>query len=171
MPGPLPKEQRRRRNAPAIPTTSLPAGGRTDPAPDIPVGVELGVTGLAWWEWAWRTPQAAGWASGHEAAVARRASLEDDLAALRDVEGLDLLDIVDEKWPAIRSAVQCVAALATGKLAILREMDALDDRLGLTPKSMAALRWSIKADEPAADAPAADEDGTLAAVHALHAVS
>lgn len=168
MPGPLPKEQRRRRNAPAIPTTSLPAEGRQGPPPEIPVGVELGVTGLAWWEWVWHTPQAAGWASGHEAAVARRASLEDDLAALRDVDGLDFGDVLGGEWPAVRSAIQCLASLATGRLGILRQMDALDDRLGLTPKSMAALRWSIKAAEE--DAPAAEDDGTLAAVHALHAV-
>lgn len=171
MPGPLPQQKRRRRNAPVIPTSSLPASGREGDTPEVPVGVELGVTGLAWWDWAWHTPQAAAWANGHEAAVARRASLEDDLAALRDVEGLDLLDVVDERWPAIKSAVQCVASLATGKLAILRQMDALDDRLGLTPKSMAALRWTITADETPAEKPVDDDGGTLAAVHALHAVS
>lgn len=80
---------------------------------------------------------------GHEGVVARRASLEDDLAALQQVEGLDFEVLVDAKAPEVRQAVQRVAALATGKLQICREMRELDDRLGLTPKAMAQLRWRI----------------------------
>lgn len=112
MPGPLPNPNRRRRNAPTIPTTVLPAEGREGPAPKIPPFVRLGKTGRAWWRWAWATPQAAAWAAGHEGVVARRAMLE-DMAA-------------DEP-----------------SMTLLREMRELDDRLGLTPKAMAALRWTI----------------------------
>lgn len=143
MPGPLPEEARRRTNAPTIPTTVLPWSGRTDPPPRLPPCLKLGKAGRAWWRWAWSTPQAAAWALGHEGVVARRASLEDDLAALQQVEGLDFEVLVDAKAPEVRQAVQRVAALATGKLQICREMRELDDRLGLTPKAMAQLRWRI----------------------------
>ena len=76
--------------------------------------------------------------------MARRASLEDDLAALEAVQGLDFDDLLGEKAMEVRLAVQHVAALATGRLQIVREMRELDDRLGLTPKAMAQLRWTIK---------------------------
>lgn len=171
MPGPLPSQQRRRRNAPTIPTTNLPAGGCSGPAPGVPAWASLGVTGKKWWKWAWKTPQAAAWAPGHEAVVARRASLEDDLAALTAVEGLDVADVCGADWPEMQAVIRHLAALATGKLAILKEMDQLDDRLGLSPKSMAALRWSIVADESDAEKEDDVEDDGLAAVHALHAVS
>jgi hypothetical protein len=156
--GPLPQPQRRRTNAPAIPTTNLPAAGRSGPAPELPPGVELGTVGRAWYDWAWATPQAAAWASGHEGIVARRASLEDDLAALRDVEGLDFAELIAESATAskVDFVVRRVAGLATGRLQILKAMLDLDDRLGLTPKAMAALRWSI-ADGPAE--PAKGEPG------------
>lgn len=93
----------------------------------------------------WSTPQAAGWALGHEAVVARRASLEDDLAALEAVRGIDF-DELGPRADQVRAAVQRVAALATGRLQIIKEMRELDDRLGLTPKAMAQLRWTIEGD-------------------------
>lgn len=76
--------------------------------------------------------------------MARRASLEDDLAALEDVRGLDLDDLGDQ----VRATVARVAALATGRLQIVKEMRELDDRLGLTPKAMAQLRWTIESPAP-----------------------
>lgn len=147
MPGPLPKAagQRRRRNAPTIPTSKLPAGGRVGAAPRSPY--PLAKAGAAWWKWAWHTPQAAAWSAGDLYVVARRASFEDDLEALRTIEGLDLVDVLDDSGRVVRAAVQRVAALATGKLQITKEMREIDDRLGLTPKSMAALRWEIAPDE------------------------
>jgi hypothetical protein len=93
----------------------------------------------------WSTPQSAGWALGHEAVVARRASLEDDLAALEAVQGIDF-DELGPRADQVRAAVQRVAALATGRLQIIKEMRELDDRLGLTPKAMAQLRWTIEGD-------------------------
>jgi len=129
MPGPLPNATRRRRNAPTIPTTVLPVGGRKGRAPKLPPFARLGDAGRAWWLWAWHTPQAAAWAPGHEGVVARRASLED---ALAESDG--------------------------APLALLREVRELDDRLGLTPKAMAQLRWTIgEADEK----PEVERDGKV----------
>lgn len=154
MRGPLPVENHRHRNAPTIPTTTLPAGGREGPAPKLPPYLSLGKQGRAWWRWAWSTPQAAAWAGGHEGIVGRRASLEDDLAALTDVKGLDFEILIGSDGSDLRQAVQRVAALATGRLQLLKEMRELDDRLGLSPKAMAQLRWTIKGSDPvASDAP------------------
>lgn len=119
MPGPLPTGDAVRRNAPTIPTTNLPAAGRPGPVPDPPVSYELGAVASDWWGWAWRTPQACAWDDGALFMVARRAKLEGDLHAMEPGEGL----------------------------AVMREMRELDDRLGLTPKGMAALRWKIVADD------------------------
>lgn len=146
MPGPLPAENKRRRNTPTVPTTKLPVGGRTAPTPRPPTWAKLGKVGKAWWRWAWSTPQACAWAPGHEVMVARRASLEDDLAAIGTVNSLELWEILDaqaEGANEIKALLQRLASLASGRLAICREMRELDDRLGLTPKSMAALRWTI----------------------------
>lgn len=160
--GPLPDPNRRRRNAPTIPTTSLPVSGRPGRAPRPPAWLMLGAAGLAWWRWAWATPQACAWGPGHEVAIARRASLEDDLAAVASVESLDLLDVADaEKTAEVRTVVSRLAALATGRLAICKECRELDDRLGLTPKGMAALRWTVVADpQPASAVPAGVVDMT-----------
>lgn len=147
--GPLPNPQKRRRNAPTIPTTQLPAGGRRGAAPKCPL--ELGEDGKRWWAWAWATPQAAAWDDGQHYVIARRAQLEDDIAALDRVEGLDFTEVLEaDAANEVRWAVSRVAALATGRTVLFREQRELDDRLGLTPKGMAALRWSIVADEPAA---------------------
>jgi hypothetical protein len=124
MPGPLPDPNAIRRNAPTIPTTDLPASGRTTPAPDVPSWITLGEAGLAWWEWAWHTPQACGWSDGNLVTVAHRASLEDVLQG-------------DEK----------------SRVSIIKEMREADARLGLTPKGMADLRWRVVDDTPADSAP------------------
>ncbi len=76
--------------------------------------------------------------------VARRASLEDDLEALDEVGGLDFDDL-GERADHVRAVVSRVAALATSRLQIVKEMRELDDRLGLSPKAMAQLRWTIEA--------------------------
>lgn len=143
--GPLPQPETRRRNKPTIPTTNLPAGGFEGPIPDVPFGYELGAEGSAWWMWAWRTPQAAGWSEGDVYVIARRASLEDDLAALRRVEvGFDLGDMLDdETGAALKFLIERLKGLASGTLAVSKEARELDDRFGLTPKGLAMLRWKI----------------------------
>lgn len=139
MPGPLPQPQRRRRNAPTIPTTSLPAGGREGPIPDPPEWVSLGAAGRAWWAWAWSTPQSAGWSErAHLDAVARRAALQDDLYAI-ELDG-SLAGLDEEE---LRALVCTLKAIVSGKATLLGKVTELDDRLGLTPKAMAQLRWTI----------------------------
>lgn len=144
--GPLPSEQKRRRNAPTIPTTSLPVGGLDAPTPEPPRSANLDTAGVEWWEWAWHTPQAAAWDAGSLYTIARRASLEDDLAAVGRLDSLDADDLTDASSQALRGLVQRLAGLATGRLNICREMREIDDRLGLTPKSLAQLRWKITED-------------------------
>lgn len=163
MPGPLPDPHSIRRNAPTIPTTELRVSGRQGEIPEPPGWIELFQSGCSWWEWAWTTPQAIGWGDsvGMDALVGRRASLEDDLAAIEFVDNLDLLDdeFQSEKAKALRDAVQRLAAMATGRLAIMREMRELDDRLGLSPKGLAQLRWKIVADpEAATETPGASDE-------------
>lgn len=152
--GPAPQATRRRTNAPTIPTTNLPVGGREGPPPKLPPGVKLGKVGKAFWRWVWNTPQAAAWSPGHEAAVARRASLEDDLAALDTVTSLDLAEmLMAAVEDDLKALIQQLAGLATGRKGILQQIDALDDRLGLNPKAMVNLRWTIKGDAEAGAEP------------------
>lgn len=128
--GPLPNPRRVRRNTPTIPTTNLPVSGYQGPIPPLPEWIPLGNAGTCWWMWAWTTPQAAAWSAGHAVAIARRAVLEDVLVGAEEPKD---------------------------KLAVAREARELDDRLGLTPKGMAQLRWEIVADTPAEDEIVEDE--------------
>ena len=87
MPGPLPKpdEERRRRNAPTIPTTNLPVSGYRGPIPEPTV--ELGETAMKFYRRAWRTPSAAAWHEEDADVVAEWAGLKALVAAkLRDGE-------------------------------------------------------------------------------------
>lgn len=155
MPGPLPDPTAIRRNKPTIPTTSLPVSGRQDPTPDPPATYELGEKGRAWWEWAWHTPQACAWDDGALYLAARRAQLEDDLSTIENVDiDLDFLLGEDpgEAGEQLKALIMRMKAMAGGKLAVAREMRQIDDRLGLTPKGLAQLRWKIVAD------PETDED-------------
>jgi hypothetical protein len=166
--GPLPKpaEKRRRTNQPAIPTRALPAGGFAGPYPRIPKGVELGDAGRIWWRWAWRTPQAAAWDAGTHVALARRASLEDDDAALRRVAGLDVSGVLDlvhdeEVEQAVRDLewlVRNLTHLAGGRLAIAQKMLDLDRQFGLTTRSFHDLRFEIVAEEEPKAQPAPTGD-------------
>lgn len=154
MPGPLEDPNARRRNAPTIPTTNLPAGGRKGRPPTSPY--PLGKAGSAWWKWAWTTPQASAWSKGDLYVVARRAQLEDDLDHLASPRaGLDLRDLravlhedgAGEVVDLVELVIGKLQALAANKLPLVKECRELDDRLGLTPKAMAALRWKIIPDE------------------------
>lgn len=59
MPGPLPTGDAIRRNAPTIPTRNFPASGFDGDFPE-PIE-ELDDVERRYYEWAWRTPAAAGW--------------------------------------------------------------------------------------------------------------
>lgn len=162
MRGPLPSPNARRRNAPTIPTTNLPSEGRAGPAPRPPKAYELADRGKAWWSWAWKTPQAAAWSAGDLLAIARRAALEDDLQTLEDAPELDVADMLrqepSEASKELEYFIRRLSSMATGRLAVMKEMRELDDRLGLTPKARAALRWEIVAPQPVEEPTDGDDE-------------
>lgn len=163
MPGPLPEKTARRRNAPTIPTTDLPAGGRPGRPPRLPKDVALGPKASAWWRWAWKTPQAAAWSTGDLHVVARRAQLEDDRSILEagGLEDLGPMPTDPDDWLQYLRDLDAIfrrlQALARGSLSIAKEMRELDDRLGLTPKAREGLRWKVVPDQPADDSAEDDE--------------
>lgn len=149
MPGPAP-----------TPATALPPGGRRGRAPKCPY--ELGAAGETWWRWAWKTPQASQWDTGSHYLIGRRAQLEDSLAALDqfDPGALDeffrSLDLSGDEavWDAISGLGRIIGrlqALAGGRLAIVQKMAELDDRLGLNPRALAALKWAVTNGKPKAE--------------------
>lgn len=147
--GPLPDPAHRRRNAPTIPTTRLPASGRHDPAPECPY--ELDEAGSTFWHWAWALPQAMAWDDGALYAIARRAQLEDDVVALYFNDYLDLTDLLAgadrDAIARVKRALETLKRCATGKVTLEREMRELDNKLGLSPEAMSRLRWTIVDDE------------------------
>jgi hypothetical protein len=110
-------------------------------------------------------PQAAAWDDGAIYFVARRAQLEDDLAAIEEpddlierihdsviriLESKDPLD-VPERLTYLGLLVAKLKSLGGGKLAITKEMREMDNKLGLNPKALADLRWTLEVpdeDEP-----------------------
>jgi hypothetical protein len=118
MPGMISDPNSRKTQSGTVPTTDLPADGYTGPIPDLPGWVELDEAGFEFWEWAWRTPQAAAWDSGTVPTVARRAALESAFYRLS------------------QKAPDKVAALTA-------KMTELDNKLGLSPYALAALHWRI----------------------------
>jgi hypothetical protein len=149
MPGPLPDPDAERRNAPTIPTTKLPAGGRRGPIPDPPEWIPLGLAEMLWWRWAWRTPQACAWDDGQLVKVAHRARLEDTLAALSHADEFDtfLHEVgAAEELREIKAIVGRLAGLVTNELGIIQKASDLDDRLGLSPKGRDQMRMKIVAD-------------------------
>lgn len=163
--GPLPDPKKRRRNAPTIPTTDLPATGREGDPPEIPEAYNLGLAGTEWWAWAWHLPQACAWDDGALYVAARRARLEDDLAALENAD--TLIDVVDDlaataaesdnaldlksRLTALGETVAKLKSLAGGSTSLMKEMRELDNRLGLNPKALSDLRWKIVDSDGAVD--------------------
>lgn len=161
--GPLPAAQKRRRNPPTIPTTSLPVSGRKGRPPACPYPLKR--AGREWWKWAWTLPQTAAWDKGSMYALGRRAALEDDLATLDEFDHLDLAELLGmEDNDAMRQLgflIGRIKGLAGGRISILKEMRELDKRFGLDPKALAENRWKIVEDEPteAAKPPAPKRSG------------
>ena len=106
---------------------------------------ELGEAGSAWWAWAWATPQAEKWDAGALYTVARRAALEDMVAALDDVEAFDvesfMADDPVEAVKQLRWLLETLKASASGFVGTSKEMRELEAQLGFGAKSMAALGW------------------------------
>lgn len=158
--GPLPNANARRRNAPTVPTTALPASGRKGRAPEPPEAYPLGDAGRAWWKWAWKLPQATAWDAGALYTVARRAQLEDDRAAIDFGDLLEMDDLLagadEDAIQRVEWALSTLKKSATGSVALMKEMRELDGKLGLNPKALADLRWTIVDDDkPAAEKPKA----------------
>lgn len=128
---------------------ALPAAGRRGRPPKCPYDLAAG--GRAWWNWAWSTPQATQWNRGDHYHVARRAQLEDDQAALAFDDDLDLNDLLAGADPdaiaRVKWALTLLKQLASGALAVKKEMRELDTRLGLNPQGMAALGWVIATED------------------------
>ena len=121
MRGPLPNPHGRVRSSSqsAYSTNVLPAAGRKGPIPKPPAWVDLGDRGQEWWKLAWRTPQAVKWTKADHPLIARRAAMEDRF-----------YDLDPETIPAT----------------LLKAMLDIEDRLGLSPKALAQLRWVISDD-------------------------
>lgn len=135
MRGPLPQSQKHRANAPTYANVALPRAGRKGRTPSPPAWLDLGEVGLAWWKWAWRTPQATQWDSSVAPLVARRAALEDQWnGTFKDKNGEEI----------------------TPPASLMKSVLDLDDRLGLSPKALAMLRWSIVDETPADEGHDAD---------------
>lgn len=168
MAGPLPKPNARRRNAPTVATTKLPAGGRPGRAPTVPKPYRLGEAGRAWWKWAWKQPQAVHWEAGHLYVVVRRSLLEDELDALDQADPIDLHGALREALDGesvqplediadrVEALIRGLRRVAGGSGSVMRQMAAHDKALGLTPKGMADLRWTIVAEPALTDARAGD---------------
>lgn len=141
MPGPLPKpeEERRRRNAPTVPTTELPVAGYSGPVPD-PVE-ELDELERRYYEWAWTTPAAAAWHVAEAEIVAEWARLK--AYATRCLRG--------EILKTTAQGMQIPAELSS---AVYSQIVAREDRLYLSP--MARAKGRAKIVEP--PAPVRDPD-------------
>ncbi|HYH54014.1 MAG TPA: hypothetical protein VD761_07780 [Solirubrobacterales bacterium] len=160
--GPLPNPNSRRRNKPTIEAAELTP--RIGPPPEVPEAYELGIAGSAFWEWAWALPQASKWDDGSLFFVARRAVLEDDLAALDEADRLTFVidDMIAEavaeddplnfknRLTQLTLTFKKLKGLAGGRVSVMKEMRELDNRLGLNPKALGDLRWVIAdpADQP-----------------------
>lgn len=147
--GPLPKPGARRRNAPTIPTTTLPAGGYAGEIPEPPPDYDFLKPARSWWSWVWRTPQAAAFGTGSLYSLARRAQLEDDLWLLEKADEFDLgalMEISDkrEMLQNLEFMLRKLKALAGGKASLLKEMRELDKRFGLDPKALSENRWTVE---------------------------
>ena len=137
MPGPPPAHDPVRRNARSGPV-SLPAEGRKGDPPDWPLAELPTADEWAAWEQLWATPQAVAWERlGWTRTVARYCRV-------------------------------MVAAEERGaNAALLAQAVALEDRLGLTPKSMRMLLWQIVDDEVTAKRAAKKASGARERIKAV----
>jgi len=113
----------------------LPAEGRQGPPPPWPLpGGTTGPEGVAWMD-LWATPQAVAWEKlGWTRTVARYCRM-----------------MVEAEKPDATAA-------------LLAQVTALEDRLGLTPKAMRLLLWQVVTDEVAEKREATDVRGRIRAV-------
>lgn len=116
---PTPKPNPVRRNA-RIGPLLLPASGRKEPAPDWPLPCKLSTHERRIWDELWGTPQAVAW---------------ENMGWIRIIARYCLL--------------VAKAELHEAPVPLMAEVRQIEDRLGLTPKSMRMLLWEIAPDEVA----------------------
>lgn len=114
-----PKHDPVRRNARVGPVM-LPAEGRKGEAPNWPLPGKMSAAEREAWAQLWATPQAVAW---------------EQMGWTRTVARYCRVMVASERPDA--------------SAALLAQVTALEDRLGLTPKSMRLLLWQIAADEVA----------------------
>lgn len=117
---PMPPKFEPARGARGRPPTRLPIGGRVGDPPPWPLPGRASAAERGAWAALWKTPQAVAW------------------------ERLEWTRTVARYC---RLMVRAERINATG--ALLAQATALEDRLGLTPKSMRLLLWEVVSDEVA----------------------
>jgi hypothetical protein len=116
---PLPKNEPVRRNSRVGPVV-LPAEGRKGIAPEWPIPGTISREERHAWTELWETPQAVAWEKlGWTRTVARYCRM-----------------MIEAEQP-------------NAKATLLAQVSVLEDRLGLTPKAMRALMWTVASDEVA----------------------
>lgn len=123
MPGPPPKSdnQRRRRNAPVYEWLDFPNTPNPQPTPPLPRSRAWPPSTRKAWASLWALPQSREWGGAAE--------------------------IVLERWATLHAHL--VDGTGGRASAIAAEMRALEDRHGVSPKAMQALRWRlVEADDP-----------------------
>jgi hypothetical protein len=113
----------------------LPAEGRKGETPSWPLPGRITATEKRAWEQLWHTPQAVAW---------------ERLGWTRTVGRLCRVMVAAEQKDA--------------SPALLAQVTALEDRLGLTPKAMRLLLWEIVADEVTQQRETSDVRGRIKAV-------
>lgn len=124
-PTPKPPGQRVRRNVEQSKWRTLPAAGRTDPAPKLPTKKPAWRKATKdWWETVWASPMATAYADA-------------------DVDGLTRLAMLKDEFARGMLPVSALSAIQT-----------LEDRYGLNPKSRQQMLWQIdQSDEQQQDRP------------------
>lgn len=126
-PPPKPDAQRRRKNAPTFDWTVLPVAGREGPAPELPEWREWSDATREWWADLWTTPQSTVW----------------------DQTGRTLWTLAVLHHELIEDAF-AEGPVRSGSIAA--EMRQHEDRHGISPKALLALRWRIDTDDVPATA-------------------
>lgn len=125
--GPRPDEGSARSEARGYKLDALPAEGYAGEVPDFPTP-DPGPRTLAWWEWAWRTPQACAW------------SLPSEAWRLPFVaEWCETKAHLEESWTA----------------AMVAQKFRMEDRIGFSTAGLSEMGWKIAADAKPAAAPVA----------------
>lgn len=108
MRGPLPKSaaERRRANAPTIPSTRLPASGYRGKVPGLSKHRRWSDATRRWWKSVWRSPMAAAWLPEHRHALERLALLLEEYAATGNEKLLAEIRQLEDRFGLTPKALQ-----------------------------------------------------------------